>query len=96
MACHVGIAAVDLGIVEAGLDDSGFQIVRHYLSRHTAEIEESAAMGADPVGQALRPAGLRWVGLRMVIRDGVHARESPSCNGLGNHGPRQYLFRTSE
>ena len=58
MGRHAGVSSVDLGIVQAGLDDAGFEIVRYDLSGHPAEIGEGAAVRADPVGQRLRPGRL--------------------------------------
>ena len=55
---HVGIGPVDLGIVKAGPDDAGLEVIRYHLSRHAAEIGKGAGMGADPVGQALGPGRL--------------------------------------
>ena len=54
MGRHAGVSSVDLGIVQAGLDDAGFEIVRYDLSGHPAEIGEGAAVRADPIGQRLR------------------------------------------
>jgi hypothetical protein len=48
---HLGIGAVDLGIVETGLDDGGLGIVRHQ--------KMGADMGVDPVGERSRPARMR-------------------------------------
>ena len=58
MGRHAGVSSVDLGIVQAGLDDAGLEIIRHDLRRYAAEIGEGAAMRADPVGQRLRPGRL--------------------------------------
>ena len=58
MGRHAGVSSVDLGIVQAGLDDAGFEIVRYDLSGHPAEIGEGAAVRADPIGQRLRPGRL--------------------------------------
>ena len=58
MGRHAGIGAVDLGIVQTGLDDAGLEIVRHDLRRHPAEVGEGAAVRANPVGQRLRPGRL--------------------------------------
>jgi hypothetical protein len=58
MGRHAGIGAVDLGIVQAGLDDAGFEVVRYNLTGHAAEIGEGADMRTDPVGQRLRPGRL--------------------------------------
>ena len=37
MRRHLGVGAVDLGIVEAGLDDGGLRIVRHQQMRDPAD-----------------------------------------------------------
>ena len=58
MGRQAGIGAVDLGIVQASLDDAGLEIVRHHLRRYAVEEGEGAAMRADPVGQRLRPGRL--------------------------------------
>jgi len=59
MRRHVGIGAVDLGIVETGLDDGGLGIVRYQQMRNTADRLQGADMGVDPVGERLRPARMR-------------------------------------
>ena len=59
MGRQIGVSAVDLGIVQAGLDDAGLQIIRHDLGRHAVKIGKGAGVGADPVGQALRPGRFR-------------------------------------
>jgi len=59
MRRHVGVAAVDLRIVEAGLDDSDLGVVRHQQRRHPADRLEGADMAADPVGEPLGPGRLR-------------------------------------
>ena len=58
MGRHAGIDAVDLGIVQTGLDDAGLEIGRRDLRRHPAEVGEGAAVRANPVGQRLRPGRL--------------------------------------
>lgn len=58
MRCHLGIAAVDLGIVEAGLDHRDLGIVGHEQRRRAAERLERPHMRRDPVGQRLGPARL--------------------------------------
>jgi hypothetical protein len=59
MRCHLGVGAVDLGIVETGLDDGGFGIVRHQQMRNTANRLQGADMGIDPVRKRLGPARMR-------------------------------------
>jgi hypothetical protein len=58
MRGHHAVAAIDLGVVERGLVDTGLEVVRHDEPRHAAEPAEHAHMGADPVGQGLRPRRL--------------------------------------
>ena len=58
MGGHLGVAAVDLGLVEARADHAGLQVVGHDQRRHRAEGGEGAGVGADPVGQRLAPARL--------------------------------------
>lgn len=52
MRRHVGIAAVDLRIVEAGLDHGDLGVVRR---RHAADRLEGTDVAADPIGEPLRP-----------------------------------------
>jgi len=59
MRRHIGVAAVDLRIVEAGLDHRDLGVVRHQQRRHAADRLEGADMAADPVGEPLRPGRLR-------------------------------------
>ena len=59
MRRHLGIGAIDLRIVETGLDDRGLGIVRHEQMRNAADRLERVDVGVDPVGQRLRPARLR-------------------------------------
>ena len=56
---HVGIGAVDLRIVEAGLDHRRLGVVGNHQLRHSADRCESARMRSDPIGKALRPGRLR-------------------------------------
>ena len=58
MRRHLGIGAVDLRLVEAGLDDGDLGVVRHQQLRHAADRLEGAGMGADPVAEPLRPGRL--------------------------------------
>ena len=59
MGGHLGIGSIDLRLVEAGLDDSDFGVVRHQQLGHPAECGKGAGMGADPIGQRLDPASPR-------------------------------------
>ena len=69
MGRHLGIAAVDLGLVEAGLDDARLQVVGDDLTGNAAEEGEAMNMGADPVGEALAPGRL-GVGIAGGAEDG--------------------------
>jgi hypothetical protein len=59
MRRHVGVAAVDLRIVAAGLDHRDLGVVRHQQRRHATDRLEGADVAADPVGEPLRPGRLR-------------------------------------
>ncbi len=54
-----GVGALDLRVVEAGLDDGHLGVVRHQELRHAADGFQGAGMGRDPVRQALRPRCFR-------------------------------------
>ena len=56
MRRHIGIGAIDLRLVEAGLDHRDLRVVGHQQLRHAADGLECSGMGADPVGQRLGPA----------------------------------------
>jgi hypothetical protein len=58
MRRHLGIGSIDRGLVEAGLDDGGLGVVGHDQPRHAADRLEGSRMGADPIGQPLRPGRL--------------------------------------
>ena len=58
MRRHLGVGPIDLGVVEAGLDDGGLGVVRHDELGNAADRLEGAHVGVDPVGQRLRPARL--------------------------------------
>ena len=58
MGRHLGIRSVDLGVVEAGLDDGGLGVVRHDELGNAADRLEGAHVGVDPVGERLRPGRL--------------------------------------
>ena len=47
---HGREGAVDLRVVEAGLDDGGFRVVRHEKLRNAADGLKRVDMGVDPVG----------------------------------------------
>ena len=59
MRRHLGVGAIDLGIVETGLDDGRLGIVRHEKMRNAADRLQGPHMGVDPVGQRLCPARMR-------------------------------------
>ena len=58
MGRHLGVGAIDLGIVEASLGDARLEVVGNDLTGNAAEEGEGPAMGADPVGQGLAPGRL--------------------------------------
>ena len=58
MGGHLGVGAVDLRVVEAGLDDGCLGVVGHNEFGHAADRLEGAHMGVNPVGQRLRPGRL--------------------------------------
>jgi len=58
MGRHVGIGAVDLGVIEAGPGDPRLEVVGHHLAGHAAKESEGAGVRFDPVGQRLGPGGL--------------------------------------
>jgi hypothetical protein len=58
MGRHFGVGPIDLRLVEAGLDDSDFGVVRHQQLGYAPERGESSGVGTDPVGQRLAPARL--------------------------------------
>jgi hypothetical protein len=55
---HLGVSAVDLRLVEAGLDHRDLGVVRHQQVRHPADRREGAGVRADPVCERLGPACL--------------------------------------
>src|SRR6202041_2688363 len=55
---HLGVGAVDLRVVAAGLDDGGLGVVWHDEFGNAADRLEGAHVGVDPVGQRLRPGRL--------------------------------------
>ena len=56
---HLAVGAVDLRIVEAGLDHRDLGVVRHQQPGRAAEVGEGLDVGVDPVGQRLGPAWRR-------------------------------------
>lgn len=56
--CHHAVAAVDLGIVEAGTTDARLQIVGNDESGNAVKKTKHPDMGANPVGERLRPGRL--------------------------------------
>jgi hypothetical protein len=58
MRRHLGVGAIDLRLVEAGLDDGGSGVVRHDEFGNAADRLEGADVGGDPVRQRLRPGRL--------------------------------------
>ena len=58
MRRHLGVGAVDLRLVKAGLDHGDLGVVGHQQLRHPADRLESAGMGADPIPERLGPARL--------------------------------------
>ena len=58
MGGHVGVGAIDLRLVEAGLDHCDLGVVRHQQLRHAADRLECSGVGSDPVGERLGPARL--------------------------------------
>ena len=56
MRGHLGVGAIDLRIVEAGLDHRRLRIVWHEQMRNAADCLHGAHVGVDPVGECLRPA----------------------------------------
>src|SRR5580704_18001055 len=59
MRRHLRVCSVDRRLVEAGLGDTRFQIVRNELRRDAAEECEGALMRAYPIDQTLRESGFR-------------------------------------
>jgi hypothetical protein len=52
MRRHLGVGPINLGVVEAGLDDGGPGVVRHDEFWNAADRLEGAHVGVDPVGSA--------------------------------------------
>jgi hypothetical protein len=55
MRRHLGVAAIDLRFVKAGLDDRDFGIVRHQQPGHAADGGKGSRVGSDPIAEPLRP-----------------------------------------
>ena len=58
MRSHLGIGAVDLRLVQAGLDHRDLGVVRHQQVGHPADRLESPGVCADPISERLGPARL--------------------------------------
>lgn len=56
MRRHLGVAAVDLWLVEAGPDHAGLQVIRNDKRRHRPKRGKGTGMSADPIRQRLAPA----------------------------------------
>jgi hypothetical protein len=54
---HLLVSPVQLGFVAAGPRNTSLQVIRYSDGGNAAQELEGAEMGADPVGQALRPRG---------------------------------------
>lgn len=65
------VAGIEVGLVAAGLGDARLEMVRDDGGGHAAEVFQGAHVGADPVGDTLRPRRLA-VG---VIRESQHGDE---------------------
>ena len=72
-----GIGALDLRVVEAGLDDGHLGVVRHQELRNAADGFQGAGMGRDPVRQALRPGGFRVGKARCAQHRHENLRRAP-------------------
>ena len=59
MRRHLGVAAIDLRLVKAGLDDRDFGVVRHQQPGHAADGGKGSHVGSDPIAEPLRPARFR-------------------------------------
>ena len=83
MGRHLGVGAIDLRLVEAGLDHGDLGVVRHQQLRHAADRLEGAGVGADPVGERLGPARL-GIGEVGGAQDGdENLRLRRSCRSAG-------------
>ncbi|MCY1358188.1 hypothetical protein D9M69_447130 [compost metagenome] len=71
MGRHHAVAAVDLGIMEAGAIDAGLQVVRHDQPGHATEEGEHAHVRADPIRERLGPGRLG----ERIARRAEHADE---------------------
>ncbi|MGY3695420.1 hypothetical protein ACVIGA_005500 [Bradyrhizobium sp. USDA 3240] len=85
MRRHIGVAAVDLRIVEAGLDHRDLGVVRHQQCRHAADRLEGADVPADPVGEALRPGRLRVGDARCAEHRDENLRGAPLAGEPVDH-----------
>jgi len=59
MRRHLRVGTIDLRVVQARLNDRDLGVVGHHQRRYAADRREGANMGADPVGEPLRPRRLR-------------------------------------
>ena len=80
MRRHLRIGPVDLRLVQARLDDRGLGVVRHEQPGHAADRLEGARVGADPVGEPLRPRRLR-IGEVRGAQDGDEYLRLPDLAG---------------
>ena len=85
MRGHLRIGAIDLRVVEARLDDCDFGVVRHQERRDAADRREGANMGADPVGEPLRPRRLRVGEARGAEHGDEDLRRPPLASEAVDH-----------
>ena len=96
MRRHLGVAAIDLWLVEAGLDDRDFAVVRHQQPGHAANGGKGSRVGSDPIAEPLRPPRfsieMLWGERRengIIVagenRRGApcHSQMTPACAGAG-------------
>ena len=74
MGGHLAIGAVDLGVVEAGLDHRDLGVVWNQQPGRPTEEGEGPHMGVDPVGQGLGPAGVGEAEARSAHHRHEHMR----------------------
>jgi hypothetical protein len=81
MRRHFRIGSVDLRLVQAGFDDGDLGVVGHQQPRHAADRGEGSGVGANPIGQPLRPGrlGVGEVSPAPVLRGCSAFRETPRC-----------------
>jgi len=78
MRRHLGIGPVDRRLVEARLDDGRLGVVRDNQPGNPADRLQRPRMGADPIGQPLRPGRL-GIG---EVRGAEHGDEDPGLPDL--------------